>query len=371
MFEHGQFIDQWTIKFIDPKTKMAGTIRVRWSALFDEFIEFEVSLAEVPIADYQGRDVIVNWHMFDDFDTNSTFWTDSNGLEMQERHIDQTNGFKRNMGVNKIGRNYYPVDSAIAMRDTKKNMQVTVMNDRAQGGSADLAKASIELMQQRRLTQDDNQMVFEILNETDTSGNGFKSNALYYMQIFDMATGQSKQREQQIRIDQPLQYFFTFGYSETEAQPKPYSSNYGSTISGDGVTGSVACHAFPLEKNKVLVRFTNLADKFDSKTAGGKASVNVEQWAVEFYNDANPQQAPIKAGDLNFSIEETTLSGNQPMAQMLEKKAKFAGVGDGAASASAPGADGPNSYSLDHQRIRSFLINFVPTEAGLSAVDKR
>jgi len=59
------------------------------------------------------------------------------------------------------------------------------------------------------------------------------------------------------------------------------------------------------------------------------------------------------------------------MAQMLEKKAKFTGVGDGAASTSAPGADGPNSYSLDHQRIRSFLINFVPTEAGLSAVDKR
>jgi hypothetical protein len=93
-------------------------------------------------------------------------------------------------------------------------MQVTVMNDRAQGGSADLSKSSIELMQQRRLTQDDNQEIFEILNEVDAKGLGLKSNARYYMQIFDTALGQSKQREQQIRIDQPLQYFFAFDYEQ-------------------------------------------------------------------------------------------------------------------------------------------------------------
>jgi hypothetical protein len=51
--------------------------------LFDEFLEFDVNLAEVPIEDYQGKDVIVNWKMFDNFDASSTFFTDSNGLEMQ------------------------------------------------------------------------------------------------------------------------------------------------------------------------------------------------------------------------------------------------------------------------------------------------
>jgi hypothetical protein len=75
------------------------------------------------------------------------------------------------------------------MRDNRKNIQITVMNDRAQGGSADLTKGSIELMQQRRLTQDDNKNIFEILNETDSSGLGIKSNAKYYVQIFDTVTG--------------------------------------------------------------------------------------------------------------------------------------------------------------------------------------
>ena len=76
------------------------------------------------------------------------------------------------------------------------------MNDRAQGGSADLSsKGAIELMQQRRLMEDDNKGVDEPLNETDLAGNGVKSTAVYHMQIFDLDKGHSKQREMQILID--------------------------------------------------------------------------------------------------------------------------------------------------------------------------
>jgi hypothetical protein len=58
---------------------------VRYSVLFDEFIEFEVGMSEVPIYDGIGKDVIVCWKMHDNFEANKTFWTDSNGLEMQDR----------------------------------------------------------------------------------------------------------------------------------------------------------------------------------------------------------------------------------------------------------------------------------------------
>jgi hypothetical protein len=73
------------------------------------------------------------------------------------------------------------------MRDqTGKNLQVTVMNDRAQGGSADLSgKAKIELMQHRRLTEDDNKGVMTPLNEVDRQDVGIKVSAKYWMQIFD------------------------------------------------------------------------------------------------------------------------------------------------------------------------------------------
>jgi hypothetical protein len=39
-------------------------------------------MSEIPIKDGKGKDVTVNWRMFDGFEANRTFWTDSNGLEM-------------------------------------------------------------------------------------------------------------------------------------------------------------------------------------------------------------------------------------------------------------------------------------------------
>jgi hypothetical protein len=39
------------------------------------------------------------------------------------------------------------------------------MTERAEGGSADLEKATIELMQNRRMTEDDNKGVMEPMNE--------------------------------------------------------------------------------------------------------------------------------------------------------------------------------------------------------------
>lgn len=85
--------------------------------------------------------------------------------------------------------NIYPITSAIAMRDFKQgsNTQVTIMNDRVQGGSADLSdNSTIELIQHRRTLRDDGKGVNEPLNETDTFDDlGLQVNARYYMQIFN------------------------------------------------------------------------------------------------------------------------------------------------------------------------------------------
>jgi len=50
-------------------------------------------------------------------------------------------------------------------------MQLTVMNDRSQGGSV-LTNGSVELMQNRRLHHDDQRGVGEALNETNANGVG-------------------------------------------------------------------------------------------------------------------------------------------------------------------------------------------------------
>ena len=173
-FQGGKYMDQYTILFNSNKTKQQAFVKVRFSpTVFEQIIEFEVELNAIDVSkNFRGKDLTVNWQMLDGFDPKQKFWTDSNSLQMIERNL-----YKRSDPrfiimdkYSNISSNYYPVDSAIAMRDqTGKNLQVTIMNDRAQGGSADLSgKANIELMQNRRLTEDDTKGVVEALNEVDS-----------------------------------------------------------------------------------------------------------------------------------------------------------------------------------------------------------
>jgi len=98
-------------------------------------------MAEIPMDDKFGKDVTVNFKMFDGFNANKTFYTDSNGMEMINRKLDYSPAYHRPDGPGdfaNISSNYYPVNTAIAMRDPAKNLQVTLMNDRTQGASAEL-----------------------------------------------------------------------------------------------------------------------------------------------------------------------------------------------------------------------------------------
>jgi hypothetical protein len=91
--------------------------------------------------------------------------------------------------------NYYPVNTAISMRDEKQEKVFTVMNDRAQAGSA-LQEGSIQLMQQRRhYMNDDKRGMGEALNEKDSRGNGIHVNAMYFLEVFNFKKQHSKQRK--------------------------------------------------------------------------------------------------------------------------------------------------------------------------------
>lgn len=137
-YQKGKFLEQWTLHFEDVNADERAVLRVRFSEFFNDMIEFDVELNPVPIHDGRGKDVTVNFKMFNGFDAQGQFWTDSNGLEMQERQIEfiPTNytflNEKPFPNYHMISGNFFPVDSAIMMRDKNKtNLQVTVMNDRA------------------------------------------------------------------------------------------------------------------------------------------------------------------------------------------------------------------------------------------------
>jgi hypothetical protein len=83
------------LNYSNETTQEAAVVKVRFSpSRFGQFIEFEVEMSEIPIKDGKGKDVTVNWRMFDGFEANGTFWTDSNGLEMQERRLNYNPAFE-------------------------------------------------------------------------------------------------------------------------------------------------------------------------------------------------------------------------------------------------------------------------------------
>jgi len=78
--------------------------------------------------------------------------------------------------------NFYPVTSAMVMRDLNSPTQVVLMNDRTQAGAVGVqSNSTMELIHHRRLLQDDWKCLEEPLNERDSTQYGIKVNAKYYL----------------------------------------------------------------------------------------------------------------------------------------------------------------------------------------------
>lgn len=108
------------------------------------YMQWDVKIGSVKTS-LQGVEITANFWALD-FDNENTFYTDSNGLEMQERILNFRSSYTFVSPINNnVTSNYYPIQTAIAARDTKKKLQLTVMNSRSQGGSV-IIPGRIELM---------------------------------------------------------------------------------------------------------------------------------------------------------------------------------------------------------------------------------
>ena len=185
----------------------------------------------------------------------------------------------------------------------------------------------------------------ENLNETDTLDmKGIKVSARYYMQIFDYTRpGQSRQREQQILVDSPLQYYFAFSYKPDPtiklANPPTLTE-----LSDSNFVKQGTWKLFPRKKMQVVVRFENLADKFDAGTE--THFINVNKFARDLYQEVNNQEPET------VDIREVSLSGNQ----YVENMQKFAWKGKGDTGidkyVAVPDRGGIRGVALEPMRIR-------------------
>lgn len=93
------------------------------------------------------------------------FYTDSNGREMMKRRRNYRSDYDFTMEEPVAG-NYYPITSRITLKDAAKNVQLSLLNDRAQGGTS-LQSGQVELMLHRKCLRDDAFGVAESLQEIE------------------------------------------------------------------------------------------------------------------------------------------------------------------------------------------------------------
>ncbi|XP_064076127.1 lysosomal alpha-mannosidase-like [Vanessa tameamea] len=125
-------------------------------------LEVDWIIGPVPVSDHLGKDVFIRY--MTDLENNGVFYTDANGRQMVKR-IRNKRALYEPYNLDHVAGNFYPVTSRIYMEDTKKNLRLSIFNDRSQGG-ASLQDGSIDLMVHRRILTDDSG-VQTYLNETE------------------------------------------------------------------------------------------------------------------------------------------------------------------------------------------------------------
>lgn len=134
--------------------RIRASIRIDMNDV-DSFVRFHVSTNEVPIEnDRTGKDIVVDWHMLEGFDTAGKLWVDANGMQMVQKQVNKRLEYDLAEQDKGAAANFYPITSGIAIKDhsgAAMKKQVLIMSDRPAGASAGLRdNANIEIMHQRR-----------------------------------------------------------------------------------------------------------------------------------------------------------------------------------------------------------------------------
>ncbi|XP_012584626.1 PREDICTED: lysosomal alpha-mannosidase isoform X1 [Condylura cristata] len=160
------------------------------------YLELEWTVGPIPVGDSWGKEIISRFDTA--LETEGLFYTDSNGREIMERRRDYRPSWKLNQ-TEPVAGNYYPVNSRIYIKD--REMQLTVLTDRSQGGSS-LRDGSIELMVHRRLLKDDGRGVGEPLLE-EGSGSWVRGRHLVLLdEVRTAATGHRLLAEKEVLAPQ-------------------------------------------------------------------------------------------------------------------------------------------------------------------------
>ncbi|XP_058798646.1 lysosomal alpha-mannosidase-like isoform X2 [Phymastichus coffea] len=319
----------------------------------EEFVEFEWLVGPIPVDDAVGKEVVVKYAS--NLSNRGEFYTDSNGREMMMRRRNQRPSWKVEL-EEEIAGNYYPVTAKISIEEERSQRRLSVLNDRAQGGSS-LRDGELELMVHRRLLHDDAFGVAEALNET-AFGQGLVARGRHVL-IAGSARGRDqlplREKEQAGQLALRPWIFVTPVADSFEQWSQRHH------MRGDGLVGAVPGNVRiltlePWRDDQVLLRLEHLFERDESPKYSVPARLDI--------NDLFPAFNVL-------SVLETSLGANRRAkddGRLLWEAEQQDELPELDAEAPAVSRD-TCTVSLKPMQIRTFLLKLSPRhQLGPSAI---
>ncbi|CAM6054442.1 unnamed protein product, partial [Sphagnum tenellum] len=242
----------------------SSVIRIRTGS---SLVEVEHTVDSIPVLDRVGKEIIVRYST--DLKTAGTFYTDSNGRELQRRQKDHRDTWDLDLVNEPIARNYFPVNTAGILKDEAN--QVTVLVDRSEG-AASLADGQVEFMLHRRLMCDDGRGASQVLNELGPDGKGLKVRISHYLAFTDSESGPTVQKLEQAKVfAEPI-----LVYSKPSSESVKTGVSQFSFVAGDIPSSVIIPTLQDLGKGRVLFRLAHLFEVDEDKVHSSVVKLDIQ-----------------------------------------------------------------------------------------------
>ena len=305
------------------------------------FIEFEWFVESIPVSDQVGKEVVIRYST--DLNSNRTFYTDANGRQILKRIWNYRPSWKYTV-FEPISSNYYPINSRIFLRDQSANIQLTVLNDRSQGGTS-VQDGQIEIMLHRRLLNDDAFGVDEALNETGPNGLGLevRGHHLLLLDQIESSARHHRQLAQQFYLE-PIITFMPIRDNNIYKYLSMYRTNF--SLLKSQIPANV--HILTLEQwrtNQILLRLEHFYQLYEDPVLSQKVTVELS----DILSNVNI-----------VHVEELTLGANQNV-EAQEKRLRFRYREEANLQTNMPHKPKLTNITLitlKPMQIRTFIITF-------------
>lgn len=283
------------------------------------------------------------------------FYTDSNGMIMEERILNHRNSYPlTNLTGYEVVSNFYPVNSALTLRsEDASNQQFTILNDRAQSASS-LKSGEIEFLIDRRTYFDDDRGVEEPLNETTSDGKSIIVETYHHIISASVDELRNKdymetKRLQRTLVEEPLQTLFSVLNKDISDDFVSFEK-VGNLKYIGSLPPSVKVVTKVMNPVKIMVRLYNMNEAFD----GFDSFVDVDLSGVI----ADLAELREQSGhNVAFKITEWNLSLNQEVGKSKNVNWSFKN-GKAIFNGQKETEKAESIIHLDNQDMRSFIIEF-------------